>query len=579
MRPRLLCGDNCQRDIGEVLALDQYAYFARLLDTIDIAFCLFDGRERLLIWNHSYIAFFPEHADMVRSGQSYRDALNRFYEKTLLPGEADLRPLKVEEALDRFRRQTRPYLLSHNGRRLQITTLPTIDGGRIRLWREVSRGTAGSAIELGWSGFPIDLLDHMADGAMVLDQHDRIIASNQEFRLLYDVPAERSVIGARFGEIVRDAWSAADEAGMPPLGDLDRVRFAQEPFEVELPGARWRRVMVRRQANGISYFSHSDITVLKRQQRDLQLAERRAREEEYRYRLLAENANDIIVATSSDLVIEFASPAARRVLGWAPDAMLGRPLTDFIHSDNHQAFLDPSPDGAAGPRGNATVMCRMRDEGGEWVWMEVSIGRLDGNADIAMVCSFRDVTERVEAEQALKLAHDELSSIAATDGLTNLANRRRFDAVYDQEWRRAQRERHALSLMLIDVDHFKAVNDGYGHVVGDECLRRIAALIGGCVHRPADLVARYGGEEFAVLLPQTPLSGAVALADRIRETVATADWKMVDPGLPAITVSVGICAVTVTEGYSSTQALRMADEALYRAKNAGRDRCEARMLG
>lgn len=563
-----------------MLALDQYAFFARLLDTIDIAFCLYDGQERVLIWNHSYVAFFPEHGEMLRSGQPYKTVLTRFYQKTMAGIEPALLALRVDEALDRFRHQTRPFLFSHNNRRLQVMTLATYDGGRIRLWREVARGGAAIAPELGWSGFPIDLLDHMADGAMVLDQHDRIIAANQEFRRLYDVPDTRSLIGATFAEIVRDAWGTVPASEIPPLCDVARLRYVNEPFEVELPGARWRRVMVRRQANGISYFSHSDITVLKRQQHDLQLAERRAREEEYRYRLLAENANDIIVATSADLVIEFVSPAVRRVLGRAPETMQGRALTDFIDAECHPAFVPTAPEGETSP-GNATVLCRMRNGAEEWVWMEASIGRLAGHAEtaIAMVCSFRDVTERVEAERALKLAHDELSSIAATDGLTGLANRRRFDVVFDQEWRRAARERHGLSLILIDVDHFKAVNDGYGHVVGDECLRQIGRLIGGCIHRPADLVARYGGEEFALLLPQTPLSGAVALADRIRHAMAVEDWKQIDPGLPALTVSLGICAVGGTDGYSATQALRVADEALYRAKNSGRDRCEARMLG
>ncbi|OYW59936.1 MAG: hypothetical protein B7Z30_05430, partial [Rhizobiales bacterium 12-68-15] len=107
----------------------------------------------------------------------------------------------------------------------------------------------------------------------------------------------------------------------------------------------------------------------------------------------------------------------------------------------------------------------------------------------------------------------------------------------------------------------------------------VGRLIGGCIHRPADLAARYGGEEFVILLPQTPLSGALALADRIRAAMATADWKQIDPGLPALTISVGICAVATIEGFAPTQALRMADEALYRAKNSGRDRCEARLLG
>ena len=562
-----------------MIALDQYAFFARLLDTIDIAFCLFDSQERLLIWNHSYIAFFPEHGDLLRSGQTYRQIAMRLYEASMSGSSAAERAIKVEESLHRFRGQSHPFTILHRGRRLQIATLNTHDGGRIRLWRDTARGgsTPGEPDRVG---FPIDLLDHMADGATVLGEDNRIIASNREFRRLYDIPDHRSVVGVSLADIVRQAWS---QAGLdaPVIGDLDGLPGGGEPFEIELPGERWRRVLARRQSNGVSYFSHADISLLKRQQKELLLAERRAREEEYRYRLLAENSSDVIVAASSDLSIQFVSPAVRRVLGWHPEGMVGRSLTDFIHDEGHAAFRlasAGSPDAASEP---AIGTCRVRDAAGEWVWMEASIGRLPERAEtaIALVCSFRDVTERVEAEQALKLAHDELASMAATDALTSLANRRRFDSVFEQEWRRAARDHHALSLMLIDVDHFKAVNDGYGHVVGDECLRHVGRLIGSCIHRPADLAARYGGEEFVILLPQTPLSGALALADRIRAAMAAADWKQIDPGLPALTVSVGICAVATIEGFAPTQALRMADEALYRAKNAGRDRCEARLLG
>ncbi|OYZ99280.1 MAG: hypothetical protein B7X99_08645 [Rhizobiales bacterium 17-65-6] len=580
MRRRFLALKTRGGDFRQVIALDQYAFFARLLDTIDIAFCLFDSQERLLIWNHSYIAFFPEHGDLLRTGQTYRQIAMRLYEATMAGSSTAERAIKVEESLHRFRAQTHPFTILHHGRRLQIATLTTHDGGRIRLWRDTARGDTGLPGAPGWVGFPIDLLDHMADGATVLGEDNRIIASNREFRRLYDVPDHSSVVGISLADIVRQAWTQAGESP-PALGELDGLPGVGEPFEIELPGERWRRVMARRQSNGISYFSHADISLLKRQQKELLLAERRAREEEYRYRLLAENSSDVIVATSSDLAIQFVSPSVHRVLGWHPEGMVGRSLTAFIHDEGHAAFGLDSPGYPHGAPGPAIVTCRVRDAAGEWVWMEASIGRLPERAEtpIALVCSFRDVTERVEAEQALKLAHDELASIAATDALTSLANRRRFDSVFEQEWRRAARDHHSLSLMLIDVEHFKAVNDGYGHVVGDECLRHVGRLIGGCIHRPADLAARYGGEEFVILLPQTPLSGALALADRIRTAMATADWKQIDPGLPALTVSVGICAVATIEGFAPTQALRMADEALYRAKNSGRDRCEARLLG
>ncbi|WP_245454273.1 diguanylate cyclase [Aquabacter cavernae] len=557
---------------------DQYAFFARLLDTIDIGFCLFDSEDRAVLWNAAFLRFFPEHAADIAPGEPYRENLRRFFSIRLPPAEQGRIETLIDEAVDRHRTQSRPFTFLHRGRRLRVTSLTTPSGGRLRVWQDLAPDTGGSEAAASWETFPIDLLDHIADGATVIDQDDKIVAANREFRALYDVPDGRSVIGATLAEVVRDAWEGTGgPASAWPPERASSLHTILGPFEIELPGGQWRRISARPLANGSGYFSHADITVLKHQQQELLAAERRAREGEYRYRLLAENSNDVIIAMAADLTIRFVSPAVRAVLGWSPEDLTGAPLTDFIHADALTAFTPERGTVGAESR-HATFTCQMRTCSGQWVWMEASLGLLpEVSADegaIAMVCSLRDVTERVRAERALKLAHDELSSMAATDALTGVANRRRFDTVFELEWRRAARDRHGICLMLIDVDHFKAVNDLHGHVIGDECLRRVAGLVRANVHRPGDLVARYGGEEFAVLLPSTPAPGSLAIAEKIRASMALEDWSRISPDLPCLTVSIGLCCVSRAEEVSMAEMLRRADEALYRAKNGGRDRYE-----
>ncbi|WP_170162298.1 diguanylate cyclase [Caldimonas tepidiphila] len=164
-----------------------------------------------------------------------------------------------------------------------------------------------------------------------------------------------------------------------------------------------------------------------------------------------------------------------------------------------------------------------------------------------------------------------LARLVNQDGLTGLANRRRFDEALENEWRRARRERRPLSLLMLDVDLFKRYNDRYGHLGGDECLKTVAEVIAHCVHRPADVAARYGGEEFAVILPGTPLAGAFELAHRIRERLAAQALPHADAPLGRVTVSIGVASLVPT-GQDAEQLVRLADAALYRAKAEGRDR-------
>jgi len=169
----------------------------------------------------------------------------------------------------------------------------------------------------------------------------------------------------------------------------------------------------------------------------------------------------------------------------------------------------------------------------------------------------------------------ELEALCITDGLTGIANRRRFDEVLAQECSRHSRSGTELSLIMLDVDHFKAFNDNYGHVKGDECLRRIADMIKSCANRPADLAARYGGEEFACILPETDRVGAVAIAENIRRSITTlAIPHEKSSTADFVSVSMGVVTVRCIKGCPIVDIVNKADELLYKAKSSGRNRVE-----
>ncbi len=183
------------------------------------------------------------------------------------------------------------------------------------------------------------------------------------------------------------------------------------------------------------------------------------------------------------------------------------------------------------------------------------------------------VKARVRTHVELKSKTDLLARMAQIDGLTGLANRRRFDEVLDSEWQRAVRVQTWLSLIMLDIDHFKKYNDFYGHPVGDACLQQVACSLETTSTRASDLVARYGGEEFAVLLPGNGPAGALGVAEKIAAGVQALNIEHADsPVSTVVTMSIGIASVVPTSRGSAAQLIASADEYLYAAKQQGRDR-------
>lgn len=175
--------------------------------------------------------------------------------------------------------------------------------------------------------------------------------------------------------------------------------------------------------------------------------------------------------------------------------------------------------------------------------------------------------------QSLLVANVALQKLALSDGLTGLANRRRFDEHLADEWQRLARDRQPLSLILCDLDHFKRYNDNFGHPAGDRCLAKVANALRSGPQRPADLVARYGGEEFAIVLPNTDTKGAWRIAQKIHNSIRSLKIPhVVDEKKPHVTVTMGIS--TIIPGHDATAQIliQAADLALYHAKKQGRDR-------
>ena len=308
-------------------------------------------------------------------------------------------------------------------------------------------------------------------------------------------------------------------------------------------------------------------------------AEQAMRASEAQYRLLAENATDVIARFGPDLSCTYVSPSCRVMLGYEAWEVSGPLAAHIIHPDDRRDVADLVR--AARSKGqNCAVTYRMLRKGGGTVWIEGHYSYMSSDDGFAVV--LRDITARKNAEDELEAAHAELTRVAATDALTGIANRRRFDEVLAQEWRRAARDEHALTLLLLDVDRFKLFNDRYGHQQGDVCLQAVAQAVAGSAMRPADLVARYGGEEIAVLLPDTEGANAALVGERVRSAIEALgishEGNEAHGGV--VTASIGVATVippradqsNVTTISSPSSLVAAADLMLYEAKRNGRNR-------
>ncbi len=307
-----------------------------------------------------------------------------------------------------------------------------------------------------------------------------------------------------------------------------------------------------------------DITQRKQAQESLRAAEEQNR-------LILQSAGEGIYGLDLEGNTTFANPAAAAMLGYEVDELIGKVMHDLIHHtypDGTRYPLEKCPMYAALTDGEPHVVTDevlWRKDGSSFPVEYTSTPVRKDHEIVGAVVVFKDNTER-------KRAQEELQKLAITDPLTGLPNRRHYLQIAEKETAWSLRYKHPLSVMVVDLDHFKEINDVHGHAKGDEVLVEVARVCLDAV-RGSDVFARFGGEEFAALLPMTTLSQSEALGHRLRHLVSEAGVKS-DEGMVRVTASFGV-AQFVAEDETVEQTLARADKALYRAKEAGRNRVRA----
>lgn len=274
----------------------------------------------------------------------------------------------------------------------------------------------------------------------------------------------------------------------------------------------------------------------------------------------------------------YIGPQIESLLGWS--AQSWSTVDDWaarIHEDDRERVVNFCvSQSRTGVDHEADYRALTKDGKHVWIRDVVHVVRnLDGSVN-SLVGFMFDISTRKIAEEQLAALQKELEILSFVDGLTGIANRRRFDEVMKMEWANARRNSQPLSLVMVDIDHFKPYNDYYGHLQGDESLKRVARALAAAATRPRDAVARFGGEEFALILPESDAASAQKIAERcrslmFREQIAHA----ASPVSQILTLSLGVGTVVPVQEGGMMDFIVAVDQQLYQAKQQGRDRIAA----
>jgi diguanylate cyclase (GGDEF)-like protein len=430
----------------------------------------------------------------------------------------------------------------------------------------------------------------------LFDANDRLVRANAGFMAMYPLTAPTIVPGVHFETILRRAVAlgeVADARGREETWVQQRLAQHRAPatqMTQSLADDRWVHINERRTADGWVVGLHTDVTDAVRKERDLERARRLAQKQRGALelaRLASQEARALLEAAieAMPVGIEIFDPQDKLVICNEHivrlyehidlRSMVGLSFETIVRASLRAGWIS-----AAVGREEEWMVERMALRGTHVSPMlqEIRGGRWMHSYEIRtpqgyIVAARMEVTDMVRQRQALEVANTRLAELSATDGLTGIANRRHFDEKLAGEWLREARHQEPLALLIIDIDHFKHYNDHYGHLAGDECLRRVAKLLHGCLRRSGELAARYGGEEFALLMPSTNAHDAQAMAQHCMDEIAKAQIAHgASPTSPWLTLSIGVACAVPDAAFKPEALVDAADAALYRAKNSGRNR-------
>ncbi len=405
----------------------------------------------------------------------------------------------------------------------------------------------------------------------IFDAQDRLVAFNPQLLQIYPHMQAELKIGVCFEELVRKSISQGcvpgavgrEEAWLAEriAARRQRAGMLTEPLlqHLQLPSDRWIRVYERQLSSGGTIGVRMDVSDLVREQQRL------AASQAHLTAFVRATPNGVLTLDTAGHVLEL-NPAAEALFGFSAAELQGSHI-DLLFGICMGNRLSP-----AALLGQPQELSARHRDGG-LLTLQLSVAEVKTETTHRFVCIITDLSERKRQETELQEANALLARQSITDGLTGVGNRRYFDQLLQQEWQRSVRHGHSLACLMVDIDHFKLYNDRYGHVAGDECLRRVAELLRACAGRSSDAVCRYGGEEFVILLAECDLAEAQVVAQRCLDSIRLAAIAHeAAPMRRRLSLSIGVAACVADTQTSGMALLERADAALYAAKQGGRSR-------
>ncbi len=412
-----------------------------------------------------------------------------------------------------------------------------------------------------------EAIDALPASVEIFDANDRLVAYNKRLVELYPHMLREFERGASFEELVR---ASLDFKGVPEaigresewLAERQLARGRQTaPLLQRVHDDIWLRIFERRTPSGGIVGVRLEVSDLVQEQR--RLAESRAQ-----LQAVIKTAMNAILSLDPQGHVLEANPACERLFGYSSEELQGSHLSLLLMGLPTEGTSVCATLAAAGSQ---EFSARHRE--GQELALQLAMAEVKTESSHRFVCILTDFSERKRQEIRLRQANELLARQSTTDGLTGVGNRRLFDQSLQQEWLRSARRGRPLACVLVDIDHFKQYNDCYGHVAGDDCLRRVASLLRACVGRSGESVCRYGGEEFALLLVDCDLAGAQVVAQRCLDSLRLAAIEhSASPVRATVSLSIGVAACVADARQSASQLVEQADRALYQAKQAGRAR-------
>jgi diguanylate cyclase (GGDEF)-like protein/PAS domain S-box-containing protein len=363
------------------------------------------------------------------------------------------------------------------------------------------------------------------------------------------------------------------------------VRFADRSFQLEArPGASFLSISERGAPWGVLVLGLGATVLAFALTNSMRMTEARSRtlamrltsalrRGERELRAVIDGTTDLIITFGEDGRLILTNRTFRKVLGYDELETGSVTVFDVVHSDERAAFelaVHVEADEGVSRRVETVFVSRM----GATIEVEGALSFFVESDKRVTRAIFRDVSSRRQTERALRAANDALESLATTDAMTGLANRRVLDDRLADEVGRARRNGTELSVVLLDVDCFKLYNDHYGHLQGDECLKQVGACLRSVARRAGELAARFGGEEFVLVLPGSNAKVAAELAARARDRIESLAIPHAKHPLGVVTASLGVAALDPETMHDAKALIGAADAALYRAKIGGRNRVE-----